>query len=176
MPYETVVTASRGSRTAGARRAFSLKSLLQTNGSGTQTMLRLVLAGVMFPHGAQHVLGWFGGYGLSATVGWMNSALGIPVPLATFAMLVELVAPVALVLGLGGRFAGLGLAGLMLVAAQTHAGNGFFMNWFGTLEAGVEGFEYHLLAIAIALAVVVRGSGAFSLDRWITRTRSEQTM
>jgi putative oxidoreductase len=73
------------------------------------------------------------------------------------------------VAGLGGRFAAMGLAGLMAVAAQTHAANGFFMNWFGTLPAGAEGFEYHLLVIAIALAVAVRGSGAFSVDGWVAR-------
>lgn len=132
-------------------------------------MLRLVLAGVMFPHGAQHLFGWFGGYGLEGTVGWMTQNLGIPAALATFAVLVEFVAPIALVPGVGGRLAGLGLAGFMTVAAQTHAANGFFMNWFGTLEAGVEGYEYHLLAIAIALAIAAKGSGAFSLDRWIAR-------
>jgi putative oxidoreductase len=176
MSRDILVSADTTSRTSGIRRMISLQSLLQTEASGTQTMLRLVLAGVMFPHGAQHVLGWFGGYGLSATVGWMSASLGIPVALATFAMLVELLAPIALVVGLGGRFAGVGLAGLMVVAAQTHAGNGFFMNWFGTLEAGAEGFEYHLLAIAIALAVAVRGSGAFSLDRWLTGRRAEQAI
>jgi putative oxidoreductase len=146
---------------------LSLESLFRTEMSGTQTMLRLVLAGVLFPHGAQHLLGWFGGYGLAGTVEGMNTVLGIPVALATFAVFVEFFAPIALVVGLGGRFAALGLAGLMAVAAQTHASSGFFMNWFGTLEAGAEGFEYHLLAIAIALAVAVRGSGAFSVDRWL---------
>ena len=148
---------------------LSLESLLRTEKSGTQTMLRLVLAGVLFPHGAQHLLGWFGGYGLAGTVEGMNTVLGIPVALATFAVFVEFFAPIALVVGMGGRLAGLGLAGLMAVAAQTHASSGFFMNWFGTLEAGAEGFEYHLLAIAIALAVAVRGSGAFSVDRWLAR-------
>jgi len=100
--------------------------------------------------------------------------LGIPVALATFAVFVEFFAPIALVVGLGGRFAALGLAGLMAVAAQTHASSGFFMNWFGTLEAGAEGFEYHLLAIAIAVAVAVRGSGAFSVDRWLALRSASQ--
>lgn len=149
-------------------RDFSAVRLFRTENSGTQLMLRLVLAGVMFPHGAQHLLGWFGGYGLEATVGWMTQNLAIPAAIATFAVLVEFFAPIALMVGLGGRLAGLGLAGLMAVAAQTHAANGFFMNWFGTLEAGVEGYEYHLFAIAIALAIAVKGSGAISLDRLIT--------
>jgi putative oxidoreductase len=132
-------------------------------------LLRFRIAGVLFPHGAHHMVGWFGGYGLAETVGWMNTVAGIPVALATFAVLVEFLAAIALVAGLGGRFAAMGLAGLMAVAAQTHAANGFFMNWFGTLPAGAEGFEYHLLVIAIALAVAVRGSGAFSVDGWVAR-------
>lgn len=131
--------------------------------------LRLVLAGVMFPHGAQHALGWFGGYGFAGTHGWMTGALGIPAPLATLAIVTELVAPLLLFVGLGGRFAAAGLGAVLAVAALTHLPHGFFMNWVG--ESGGEGFEYHLLGIALALAVVVRGSGALSIDRLLARDR-----
>jgi putative oxidoreductase len=110
------------------------------------------------------VLGWFGGYGFGGTLGWMTDTLGFPAPLAVLALLTEIAAPVALLLGAGGRLAALGVVGLMLGALSTHVANGFFMNWFGTLPAGQEGFEYHVLMIALALVVVVRGSGAWALD------------
>ena len=74
----------------------------------------------------------------------------------------------ALIAGIGGRFASLGIIGIMAGAITTHAPNGFFMNWFGALPAGVEGFEYHLLAIGLAAVVVLNGSGALSVDRWLT--------
>jgi putative oxidoreductase len=70
---------------------------------------------------------------------------------------------------LAGRLAALGIFGLMLGAASTHAANGFFMNWFGALPAGGEGFEYHLLVMVLALVVVIKGSGWLSLDRWLGR-------
>ena len=57
----------------------------------------------------------------------------------------------------------------MVGAASTHFEHGFFMNWFGTLPAGAEGFEYHLLAMALSAVIVVAGSGAWSVDAWITR-------
>ena len=129
---------------------------------------RIALAAILLPHGLQHALGYFGGYGFTGTLGWMTGTLGFPTVLAALAIITELVAPVALLLGLGGRFAALGLIGLMVGAASTHATNGFFMNWFGALPAGSEGFEYHLLAIGLGAVVAVNGSGAFSIDRRLT--------
>jgi putative oxidoreductase len=140
-----------------------------TDGSRTQALLRWTLAAVLFPHGAQHALGWFGGYGFAGTHQWMTGTLGFPSGLAALAIVTELLAPLALLVGAGGRLAALGLVGLMLGALSTHVSNGFFMNWFGALPAGSEGFEYHILVIAIALAVVLRGSGAWSVDRVLAR-------
>ena len=142
---------------------------LATSDSSAPTVARLALGLVMFPHGAQHALGWFGGYGFAGTHAWMTGTLGFPAPLAALAIIVELVAPLFLVLGLGGRLAAAGLFGLMVGAASTHAASGFFMNWFGKLPAGSEGFEYHLLVMALAAVVAIAGSGAFSLDRRLSR-------
>jgi putative oxidoreductase len=141
-----------------------MSPLFRTTRDPVVAVVRLTVALVLFPHGAQHVLGWFGGYGFGGTLGWMTDTLGFPAPLAVLALLTEIAAPVALLLGAGGRLAALGVVGLMLGALSTHVANGFFMNWFGTLPAGQEGFEYHVLMIALALVVVVRGSGAWSLD------------
>lgn len=142
-----------------------LRPLVQTTDRRAPLAARLALGLILFPHGAQHALGWFGGYGFRGTLGWMTGTLGFPTPLAALAIVVELLAPIALVAGLGGRVAAAGVIGLMIGAASTHVANGFFMNWFGALPAGSEGFEYHLLVIALAAVVAIEGSGALSLDR-----------
>lgn len=141
------------------------RMVLATPRDAGATIARVGLGLLMFPHGAQHMLGWFGGYGFRGTHAWMTGTLGFPSALAALAIVTELIGSLALIAGLGGRVAALGIIGLMLGAASTHARNGFFMNWFGGLPSGQEGFEYHLLAIVLALVVVVRGSGALSVDR-----------
>jgi putative oxidoreductase len=146
-----------------------LRKLVDTSSDGAAALARLTLGLVMFPHGAQHALGWFGGYGFSGTHVWMTRTLGFPAPLAALAIVVELLAPLALVLGIGGRLAAAGIFGLMLGAASTHLPNGFFMNWFGGLPAGHEGFEYHILVMALSAVVAIKGSGALSIDRRLSR-------
>jgi putative oxidoreductase len=149
-------------------RTPAIRRVLTTTADSGATIARLTLAVILFPHGAQHALGWFGGYGFAGTFGWMTGTLGFPAPLAALAIVVELLAPLALLVGVAGRAAAAGLFGLMLGAASTHLANGFFMNWFGKLPAGQEGFEYHLLVMALAAVVMVKGSGALSLDRRIS--------
>ncbi|WP_437680698.1 DoxX family protein [Sorangium sp. So ce131] len=155
---------SAAATTAGAVSAAPalLARLVKTEDDRVAFALRIVLAAVMFPHGAQHLAGWFGGFGYAGTHGWMVS-IGIPGPLATLAIATEFFAPLALLAGVGGRIAAAGLGAILLVAATTHAQHGFFMNWLGS-QAG-EGWEYHALGLAIAAAVVARGSGAWSVDR-----------
>ena len=148
--------------------ARTARPLIATTGDNAPTISRIALALALFPHGAQHALGWFGGYGFAGTHAWMTKTLGFPAPLAALAIATELLAPFALLLGLAGRLAALGIAGIMLGAISTHLPNGFFMNWFGRLPAGQEGFEYHLLVMVLCAVVVLKGSGALSLDRWLT--------
>lgn len=141
------------------------QKLLQTSNEFTLTFARLLLGVVFFAHGAQKVLGWFGGFGFSATVGAFVK-LGMPAGLAYFAMFVEFFGGLSLIFGLFSRLAALGITAEMLGAIFTvHIHVGFFMNWYG-LQKG-EGFEYHLLTIAIAVLIMVRGAGALSLDRLI---------
>ena len=118
-----------------------LHRLTATDAAAAPAVARVALAAVMFPHGAQHALGWFGGYGFAGTFDWMTGTLGFPAPLAALAIVVELLAPLALLVGLGGRLAALGLFGLMVGAASTHLASGFFMNWFGSLKAGRRGLR-----------------------------------
>jgi putative oxidoreductase len=141
--------------------------LFQTDGLAVPLVLRLTLAVVMFPHGAQNLLGWFGGHGFRGTMAFFTKS-GIPAPLAFLAIMAEFLGPIGLALGLLTRVAALGLGVVMLVAALTvHGKHGFFMNWYGTQPG--EGYEYHLLALGIALALVIGGGGAWSVDALIAR-------
>jgi len=144
-----------------------MKALLQTDDSWSGLILRVMLGVVMFPHGAQKVFGWFGGNGFSGTMGFFTTQLNIPAVLAFLVIMAESVGAVMLVLGFAARLAAFGIACVMVGAIWlVHLPNGFFMNWFGK-QAG-EGFEYHLLAIAISAAVMIAGSGKWSVDRAIT--------
>lgn len=149
--------------------------IASTSSTISPLIARTALGLLLFPHGAQHALGWFGGYGFGGTLGWMTKTLGFPAPLAAIGIVTELLAPFALVLGFGSRVAALGITGLMLGAIRTHAANGFFMNWFGALPSGSEGFEYHLLVIALCAVVMIDGSGAVSIDRRIALAEREET-
>lgn len=154
----------------GVSRVVALaRRALVTTKDPSATIARLVLGGVLLPHGAQHLFGSFGGYGYTGERDWMVATLGVPGAVAGFAIVMEVVAPLLLLVGLGGRYAAVWLAGFMVVAASTHASVGFFMNWFGK-QSG-EGFEYHLLAIALSAVVAVRGSGAWSIDRLFSASR-----
>ena len=149
------------------------RKLIFTHNDHALLVLRVVLAVVFFAHGAQKAFGWFGGYGLDATLGFFAS-LGIPKPLGLLVILAETVGAVALAFGLGGRVVALLFAGTMVGAIATvHGKFGFFMNWSGQ-QAG-EGFEFHLLALAMSVALVFRGSGAWSLDRLLQRRLAAET-
>lgn len=141
----------------------SLSLLLKTDNDVSGLLLRLVLGVIFFAHGAQLTLGWFGGYGFSGTMGFFTGTLHIPAPLAFLAIVAQFAGGIGLILGLLTRVAALGIVANMLVAVtMVHAQYGFFMNWSGSQKG--EGFEYHLLTIAIAIALVVRGGGKWALD------------
>ena len=94
--------------------------------------------------------------------------MGIPVVFAVLAILAEFFGGLGLITGLLGRVAAFAVGAVMAVAVPlVHIHNGFFMNWAGNQRG--EGFEFHLLALAIAVAIMVRGSGAWSLDRLLSR-------
>lgn len=143
-----------------------IAKLLATDNSTTSLIQRIVLGLVILPHGLQKTLGWFGGYGFTGTMGYLTGSLGVPAPLAVLVVAAETAGAIALVVGLATRLSAFGVAAVMTGAVLlTHLPNGFFMNWAGA-QAG-EGFEYHLLALALAIPLMVRGGGAASLDRWL---------
>jgi len=140
-----------------------LKSLMRTDDDAGMLIVRLALGIVMFPHGAQKLLGWFGGHGFAATMKEMTG-MGLPAVVVVLVILIELFGALSLILGFLGRVGAFGILCVMVGAIFTvHLPNGFFMNWAGNQKG--EGFEYHLLAIGMALAVLVRGSGRWSIDR-----------
>ncbi len=129
----------------------------------TSLILRLSLGVVMFPHGAQKAVGWYGGNGFEATMNFFTTQLSIPPYLAVLVIAAEFLGALGLIVGFLSRIAALGIGITMTVAAlMFHAQHGFFMNWFGNQKG--EGIEYHILAAAISLAIVIRGSGFGSLD------------
>jgi putative oxidoreductase len=160
--------------TAGIKEVVAmLRELFHTSDNVLDTVLRLVLAAVYFPHGAQKVLGWFGGPGYSATMQHFTQGAHIPAFFAFLAIVAEFAGAIGLCFGLLGRVAAFGIFCVMAVAiALVHGHNGFFMNW--TANKHGEGFEYHLLVIAIAVAIMIRGSGALSLDRVLTTARERR--
>jgi putative oxidoreductase len=128
---------------------------------------RLVLGVVFFFHGAQKALGWFGGYGFSGTMGFFTHQMGIPAPFAFLAICAEFLGGIGLIVGLLSRVAAFGILCNMAVAVMMiHHQFGFFMNWTGQQKG--EGFEFHLLAVAIALAILVAGGGALSIDGYLS--------
>jgi putative oxidoreductase len=144
-----------------------MKFLFKTNDSFAPTLARLTLGVVMFPHGAQKVLGLFGGYGFNGTMNFFTQQMHIPAAFAFLAIAAEFLGSLGLITGFLSRIAAFGIAVNMVVAiAMVHAANGFFMNWYGNQKG--EGFEYHLLTLGVALIVMIYGAGKLSLDGVIT--------
>jgi len=141
-----------------------IRKLLATCDDWTITLLRVVMGVIFFAHGAQKALGWFGGYGFSGTMGFFTQQMRIPAVFAFLAICAEFLGGIGLILGALGRVAAFGIACNMAVAVlMVHLPNGLFMNWTGQQRG--EGFEFHLLALSMAAVLMVRGSGAFSVDR-----------
>jgi putative oxidoreductase len=148
-----------------------LKRIVHTESDSALTMARIVLGFIFFVHGSQSMLGWFGGHGLSGSIQFFTQQLGVPAVFAFLAICAQFFGGLLLILGLAGRVAAIGIIGNMIVAvALVHWRFGLFMNWYGAQKG--EGFEYHLLAIALGLVILMRGSGALSIDRLLARSDS----
>ena len=145
-----------------------MRKLFATHDSWSLLILRVTMGVVMFPHGAQKLLGWFGGYGFSGTMNVFTEKMGIPSALVFLVIMTEFFGSLGLIVGFLTRVATFGVFCIMVVAiAMVHWPNGFFMNWSGK-QAG-EGFEYHLLAIGIALVLMIYGAGKGSVDQGVAR-------
>lgn len=144
--------------------------LFATNSNNwTALIIRLTLGIVIFPHGAQKLLGWFDGYGFNGTMGFLTGAIHLPYIIALLVILIEFFGSLFLVFGFATRLAALGmLANFIGIIYTSHLKNGFFMNWSNKPNTG-QGIEYHLLVIGISIALIIAGGGKASLDAALTR-------
>jgi putative oxidoreductase len=144
-----------------------LRKLIATDDDVASLVLRVVLGIVFFAHGAQLTLGWFGGNGFAATMQFFTQNMHIPAVFAFLAIMAQFLGSLGLIVGLLTRVAAFGIGMVMLVATvKVHLPVGFFMNWFGNQKG--EGYEYHLLAMAICIALMIKGGGKASIDRVLT--------
>ncbi len=149
------------------------RRLVQTEPSYVLLVLRVALAIVIFPHGAQKLLGWYGGPGVDGTLQFF-AAVGVPAGIAVLVIVSDFFGSLALAIGLVGRIAAFGTTMVMLGAmVMVHGQNGFFLNWNGD-QAG-EGIQFHLLVLAVAAVLMVKGSGAWSIDRLLLRSATQAT-
>jgi putative oxidoreductase len=168
---DDVLGTARGDATMPAGSFF--QDLVRTDARWPGAIARLTLGLVMLPHGAQKMFGWFGGHGFVGTFGFFTTRVGLPGVVAAAVIIVEFVSAILLVVGALSRLAALGIGAIMIGAVYTtHLPNGFFMNWEGGKSG--EGFEYHLLALGLALVVLVAGGGAGSIDRAFMKRRPAQ--
>jgi len=146
-----------------------VKGFLKTDGSASQLLLRVVLGIVIWLHGAQKVLGWFGGAGLQQTLDTF-AKMGFPPWSTVLLMITEFVGSALLIVGFFTRLWALCIGtALTICMIKYHLPHGFFMNWFGQQQG--EGFEYHILVLGIVVALLFRGGGALSLDRVLAGKR-----
>src|SRR5712691_9607751 len=146
---------------------FMFRKLTATDNDSATTILRLVLGVIFFAHGAQKMLGWFGGYGFTGTMGFFTGVMHIPAVFAFLAIAAEFFGGLGLILGLLTRVAAFGISCNMIVAvAMVHHQFGFFMNWTGAQKG--EGYEYHLLLLAASALLMIRGAGAASVDHLLS--------
>ena len=145
-----------------------IKYLFQTNDKFSYWVPRVILGCVMFPHGAQKLFGWFGGFGFTNTMTYFTQTAGLPWIIAFLIIMGESLGSLGLIVGFFTRLSALGLICIMVGAIITvHIPNGFFMNWFGK-NAG-EGFEYHLLVIGMSIPLLISGGGKYSVDGLINK-------
>lgn len=145
-----------------------MRKLFETDKAWSGLILRVMLGVVMFPHGAQKLLGWYGGFGFAGTLGFFTEQMHLPWLVALLVIIGESFGSLGLFIGLLTRFTAASMALIMVGAiGLVHWPNGFFMNWFG--KQGGEGFEYHLLVIAICAALVITGGGKWSVDSVIAK-------
>ena len=145
-----------------------MKYLFQTNDNFSYWVPRVILGCVMFPHGAQKLFGWFGGFGFTNSMTYFTQTTGLPWIIAFLLIMGESLGSLGLIVGFFTRLSALGLICRMVGAIITvHIPNGFFMNWFGK-QAG-EGFEYHLLVIGMSIPLLISGGGKYSVDLLINK-------
>jgi putative oxidoreductase len=142
-----------------------MNRILETNSQLTGLIARLTIALVLFPHGAQKLLGWWDGHGFTATMHYFNETVNLPYPVGVLVILIEFFCPILLVLGIGTRISSFLVFVVMAGVVITVQHRYFFMNWFGNQKG--EGAEFFLLMIGLSLVSLYEGGGIFSIDKLI---------
>jgi putative oxidoreductase len=150
------------------------KKIINTGNDHSLFILRVVLGIVLMAHGLQKAFGWFNGFGWNNTINYFTGTVGIPALLGAFVILIETLGALFLIIGFAGRINS-ALMGIVIIGAMAvdHAKNGFYMNWF-SIQKG-EGIEFDLLFIAISIALVLKGSGSFSIDRLLRQLKTKES-
>ena len=148
------------------------KKLFRTSNSYAPLTLRLLLGIVIFAHGAQKLLGWFGGFGFEGNMHYFTIDRGLPWSIGFLVILIEFFGPLALFIGFATRIASLAIMTVMTGILFTTFTDNFFMNWYGTQKT--EGFEFFLLAIGMSLSLVISGGGKLSVDRWLLHDKRKK--
>src|SRR5574337_1215461 len=149
-----------------------MTAFFKTDDAWAGLILRVGLGGVMFAHGAQKLLGWFGGNGFAGTMGFFTQNMGLPWLVAFLIIIGESLGSLGLLVGFLTRFTAASFIAIMFGAiVSVHWPHGFFMNWLGQQQG--EGFEYHLLVIAMSVALVIIGGGKWAMDGVIARWLEE---
>jgi len=147
-------------------------NIFKTNNYWTGLITRLTIGLILFPHGAQKMLGFFGGYGFRGTMRFFTDNLRLPWIIGFFVIIIEFFGSLSLIAGFGTRIWALLITMLMLgIMITSHLNNGFFMNWFGNQKG--EGYEYHILFIGLSLTSLINGSGKYSVDKALTNTKPD---
>jgi putative oxidoreductase len=140
-----------------------MNKLFKTNNDWTGLVTRLTIGIILFPHGAQKMLGMFGGYGFSGTMGFFTDTMHLPWLIGFMVIIIEFFGALSLIAGFAGRiWSALTIVLFSGIILTSHLDNGFFMNWFGNQKG--EGYEFHLLIIGLSLATLINGSGKYSVD------------
>ena len=140
-----------------------LKKIMFTGNLISPLILRISMGGVMFAHGAQKMLGIWGGHGVSKTISDWEKWFGFPSYITFLVILGEFFGPIFLMAGFMTRISAAVIAIIMLGAIYYVCNQYFFMNWYG--ETRGEGFEMHLLVLGICMSLMYYGGGRCSMDR-----------
>jgi len=147
-----------------------LQKLFQTTDTAAAMVLRIALGLIIFPHGAQKLLGWFGGYGFAGTMGFFTQTVHLPWIIGFLVIMIEFFGSLMLIAGIATRLVSvLMIVNFAGVVLSSHIPYGFFINWNGAQQG--EGFEYHLLVIGMALSLAISGGGKLSVDKKLSYGR-----
>lgn len=147
-----------------------IKRLFNTNAGDVPALIsRLALGIVVFAHGAQKLLGWFGGGGFQGTMEFMTQGAGLPYIIGLLVILIEFFGALFLICGFLTRLSALGVLGNFIgVVLTAHSNAGFFMNWYQQPDKA-EGLEFFILLFGLAIISLILGGGKLSVDTVLSK-------